>query len=556
MISVYSYQNSKVAFQAKLKNKLEIQPIKINPVKASNRKAFWVALGSIASTTIGIISVKKHSLVKTNGIKKLLNQEQIKTFERQIQQFASDIDYRKDLLSALGLNSKDYAILRPIVGPEEYKSIIKDFSSSEVHFSPGITLKTTKQDGYDLSSVEAKTFRANNHMHTTHSDGGMTITELLEQAVDYADKVAEKLAKEKTQIAPNAPFTIAITDHDTINGCKEAVSIISKDPWKYRNLRVILGCELSVENKSVPQDIKRPIATHMLLHSINPFDKDLNKFLEDKKINREALIRGMIKQSAKKMEKLLPDTALKLDFDDAQKLYPMLKYTLIHPSLPHDYVQFRTIFSECFEKNKALQEELKLKGINVEKFDYTTPQKKHFGEINEYFGDEYWKKYQIALTKSVANLLGVSEDKAAEKIIVTPDMKNIFKETLKISNSIEPRLGIQEPAYVDLDEATELIRNQKYGYAGIAHPGIRLVDTRNYPIDKDKCTAAIFDIFKSFKEKGQDRALFVEGHYPYFGPIGANEKWLNSIKMSAQTLDLYSSGGLDTHGKSIFYSRV
>lgn len=536
----------------KAKSKSTDKPLQTPPMQENNKA---IALGGVGAVALGglIFAItKKTPSIKSAEGNALLNLKQIKVFTDQMKDFAQDIDYRKDLLKALGIKSDNYAVLRPIIGPEEYKSVLKEFSGSAEHYSPGKSLMSEIKDGFDLSGKENGTFRATMHMHTLHSDGKMSIQELLDQSAKYADELAEKLNTNPNAKAKNAPFTVAITDHDTLDGCKEAVKIISSATWKYRNLRVILGCEMSVENKIIPQKLKKPISTHMLLHSINPFDEKLNNLLSEKKIQRENLIKELINKSAKKLSEISPDTAAKLKYEDAKPLYPALKHAMTHiDSSTKDYVQFRTIFSECFEKNKEIQDSLKAKGLNAENYTYFEAKEKYFPQIDEEFGDNYWKKYQKALSKYTSELLGISEEDASKKIVITAEMENFFNEVQKLTNATRPTLDLA-PAFIDMEKSIELIKEQKYGFMGIAHPG--LTNIGESLEQREESLQGMSDLFKNFKTIGGDRALFAEMHYHYFGALAKSEDWHKYLKNCVDKSGLYSSGGLDTHGKSIFYS--
>ncbi len=85
-------------------------------------------------------------------------------------------------------------------------------------------------DDYDSSKV----FKVNLHIHSNKSDGLLSPTEVLSQAKMYADKLP---AGEK--------FTFSLTDHDTIEGVKEIINEIKRNPKKYSNLRFIPGIEMS-----------------------------------------------------------------------------------------------------------------------------------------------------------------------------------------------------------------------------------------------------------------------------------------------------------------------
>lgn len=184
-------------------------------------------------------------------------------FKLQIEKFPQDKAYRKDLAKTFGVKEGQEYLLRPIIGLQEFTDAVKTFDNK--HYMSGITTKFKN----DFSFVKSGDFRANLHCHTKHSDGDMTVKELLDQAVKMADLNAKLLKKDS--LVPNAPFIVGITDHNELEGCLEAVNIIKENPYKYRNLRVILGCEVTA------QDQKNIPTSHILIYGINPYNKKLNE---------------------------------------------------------------------------------------------------------------------------------------------------------------------------------------------------------------------------------------------------------------------------------------
>lgn len=413
-------------------------------------------------------AIAKTEQVAVNSIKKI--------FEKQMAQFPDDIDYRKLLIKNSGLNETDLYKLRPITGPQEYKNIIKEFSDNAIHYTPGNKLITDFQDNYALSGINKKTFRASMHMHTIHSDGKLTVQEFLDKSVKYADEVAATQLRE----AKHAPFTVAITDHDTLEGCQEAVKIISQNPKKYKNLRVVLGTEMTVENRMLGANLKYPVPIHMTVLGLDPYNPELNRFFAEKKQHRADLMRKLIQ----KCSKIMPDLAKSFSFEEAEKLYPSLKNKVTQINYPmKDYLQKKIIDSGLYNNDKQ--------------------------SLNH-------KLQQV---------------------------HNICMEEL-------PKMDLS-PAFVDMEDAINLIKKQPYGYMSWAHPGCTgigscLKDGNSYK--------GMETLFKLFKEKGGERALAAEIHYPYFGGLGSSTDWLNAIKYYAKANNLYYSGGLDTHGKNIFYS--
>ena len=488
-----------------------------------------------------------NALNKSNN----LNNQVITYIKNLMKQFPKDIDYRKDIIKGIEGNPENYYQLRSIMGPEEYKKILIDFSDSPEHYSPGASLITEIKDGYDMSGKISKKYRASLHNHTTHSDGRMSIKEILDQAAEYADDIVRTTSKTPDLKAPHAPFTIAITDHDTLEGCKEAVKIINSDPLKYRNLRVVLGCELSVESQLIERELKSPISLHLLLHGINPFDKKLNEFLASKKQERIALIKDIIQKSANELKTNYPQSAQKLSYEDAGLLCAPLEKGILHVNnLTKDYIQFRTIFSELFEQNQEIQRLLKEKGIDPKTINYIQNKEKYMNGF-EFSQQPHWEIYYETLCKYISELLGIKEEEAVGKMQMPTELKSVFEKINTISKNESPKLELQ-PAYIDMKEIIQIMKEQPYGYMGIAHPGlINLGRALKYP---EESIPSLNNFFKKFKEEGGDKALFVELYYHYFGEVGKSEYWLNKINNYAKQNGLHPSGGLDSHGKSIFYS--
>ena len=141
-----------------------------------------------------------------------------------------DVNYKKEILNNINIPNLSLSSLNSIVGGEEYKKLLVDFGDSPIHYTPGESLINKNQDDYVPTGAINRTYRINLHNHTKNSDGQMSVEQILNKAVKYADKVAEANSHKLNVKAPNSPFTIAITDHDSVEGCKEAIKIISRNP--------------------------------------------------------------------------------------------------------------------------------------------------------------------------------------------------------------------------------------------------------------------------------------------------------------------------------------
>lgn len=169
--------------------------------------------------------------------------------------------YRTELANAVGTTANR---LKSILASGELKEIL--LKAKPENFSTG----------NNFENVLNGQFRINLHAHL-NSDGTMSVRELLDQSAGYADY-------RETVLHKKDPVVIGITDHDMLEGAKEAVRIIADNPEKYQNIKVMLGIEFNTYDDSRQFEA--------IGYCINPFDKCLNEFLESRRqINREYLER-------------------------------------------------------------------------------------------------------------------------------------------------------------------------------------------------------------------------------------------------------------------------
>lgn len=184
-----------------------------------------------------------------------------KLFKAQINMFPKDIPYRKALAKELKIKPQFEWVLRPIIGLEEFTAAMKSFSVK--HFSPGVRKSITNANEREFDTLKGN-FRANPHWHSKYCDGDMFFKDGLDQSVKMANLNAQLLTKNSP--APYAPFITSNTTHDGIRASLEALESIKEDPFKYRNLRYILGMEISA---TAQEGLPR---MHILNYAFNPFD--------------------------------------------------------------------------------------------------------------------------------------------------------------------------------------------------------------------------------------------------------------------------------------------
>lgn len=148
--------------------------------------------------------------------------------------------------------------IESIVAPDELKELLKNFKPKDF-----MTGKLEQEQLFD--NVRAKKFRVNLHSHTRYSDGHMRLKDFLDQSAAYADEVA------KTKPADDLPpYTTAITDHNVVDGVKDAIFAIAKNPDKYKNMKFVPGCEfMFYDTKNA---LESPYFEAVSL-GLNPFDK-------------------------------------------------------------------------------------------------------------------------------------------------------------------------------------------------------------------------------------------------------------------------------------------
>lgn len=115
-------------------------------------------------------------------------------------------------------------------------------------------------------------FRVNLHTHTSASDGTIA-------PKDYLDAVLQYMQNNNI-----LKMIVAITDHDTLDAIPIILKKLIKEPEKYHDIRLVLGCELSTAYTD--NDANCPVDFEILYYGLNPFDKTLQNMLKTLRENR------------------------------------------------------------------------------------------------------------------------------------------------------------------------------------------------------------------------------------------------------------------------------
>lgn len=209
--------------------------------------------------------------------------------------YPSDCYYLKAIAKCIDLQENDLWRLYSLMGAQELAN----------------TLPLSKYQNFCFNENKPKEFRFNLHTHTNFSDGKLSVVQLLENA--------RKLADERTKDKSLFPaFTVALTDHDCIDGSKEIIKILVKEPEKHQNLRVVLGAELGAvwKDKRVQ---KIPLEYELIWFALNPFDIKIEKFLVEHRNKRINAAKEIIRILANKF----PEAGL--NYDEACEAQPLLR---------------------------------------------------------------------------------------------------------------------------------------------------------------------------------------------------------------------------------------
>lgn len=220
-----------------------------------------VAAGAVLAGVI--LSILNHKKVKTSC-----------TNSQELPQTPEITEYVKKLSESLSkyLNKK--------IEPEQLSSVM---SGEELLKE----LKTMTKENYAATPENIKNgaFIADLHSHSNFSDGKGEVKDILSNVAQYADYLNKKNGKK---------FIFALTDHDGVEGVKEALKIISETPEKYKNVKFVTGSEISYIIKS--NKTENPYETsELLVYGFNPFDNKVNDFFNNIQLKRKRLAEEYIR---------------------------------------------------------------------------------------------------------------------------------------------------------------------------------------------------------------------------------------------------------------------
>ena len=424
-----------------------------------------------------------------------------------------DIEYKKAL--AEHLNIDDLNMLSSIVGEDEFKIILSNLNNNS----------------YSPDAIKTNSFCANLHCHTVFSDGNSNADEILDNALEFAQKRNNY----------KLPFIIGITDHDTIGGCIEILNILKTNYKKYKLLKIVLGIEISTTEKSL-EYLNNTLDIHTLFYCINPFDRKLTNFINKKANLKYELALKTLENIKSVLNEDLKKLNIKLSLQEAAKIHPMIlkgQDEISHPL--KKYLFAKMLFSYYVENNKNLITRLKRKNIETSLLSYEQPVKAYKKLFNN---ERYFFIYKNVLEKYVSNLL--------QESISLPEIPDwLYLALLKAKSICEqshphPCIENKLDAFSPFLDTVEFLSQQKYGLISIAHPA--RINTKNINIPAE---TFFNDLFLNFTKYGKEKAYAYEKYYQSY-TSDKSKLLCSDIDAAAAKYHLHPTGGIDSHGNNVY----
>lgn len=420
-----------------------------------------------------------------------------------------DENYKQILKNELNLD--DVTLLHNIVGEEEFERLLKELNNNS--YSP------------------ESTFCANLHIHTKYSDGIASVKEILDNAAEFSNKT-------------NQTFLLAITDHDTIEGTKETIRLLVENSEKYKNLKVVFGAEIST-TATMFKNQNKTFDVHTLVYCINPFDKNLNAFLDNKRVLKFNLANKVLNTLNSELKDVLDRFDIQLTLEEASKIHPMIlkgEDEVSHPL--KKYIFAKLLFSYYVENNLEIFNMLKHKDVDMTLLSYEKPVFKYKNMFNN---ERYFYIYRDALEKYLNDVVKNDSCFSLEEIPEWLETALLRGKALceKAHPMIEKEcIGID--AFSDFESTVEFISALDFGLMSIAHPA--RLNLKNTDSDKETFYTEFFETYKKY---GKEKAYAYEKYYQsYTGK--KHFDCLKTINKTAELFNLKPTGGIDCHGKNIF----
>ena len=452
---------------------MKTQPIKSSPaqnqptmdntgIKNRNEKIMLYLAGGAAIAMAGIYIAKKGALDKVSVVSPI-NESRSK--------------YIETLATGLG----EY--LRKPVKTESLSSV-----ADKTEFLGTVSRLQPENFVASKENIENGVFKADLHSHSVFSDGKATVEEILDEVANYADKLEEKTGDK---------FLFALTDHDSAEGVKKALGIISEKPDKFKNVKFVTGAEVSYLIKSDKGNQLEP--AELLVYGFNPFSKNVDKFFKNTSSRRADARTKYIED----LSELFPDTKFsKEEFND------------VFLGENHSHNPIMNSYWETYhygQVKKVLSDTAKAKGENPE----------------EYFAQT------MAEAPEKLNLYEFKKKGLVEGWISDNPQINKLNENYK--PYIDPNGNIVKRGENTLEDISEAFKDEPDCVMGFAHP---------YYLSQR--TSDIEGVVNEAKNTLKDKLILTESyHQAYSSEINKSE--INNVTNFAERVTSQKVGGRDNH---------
>ena len=358
-------------------------------------------------------------------------------------------------------------------------------------------LPKLKEENYVLTETNLRngTFLADLHSHSNHSDGTISVENLLNEAAEYGDKL-QKLNGKK--------FMFALSDHDGVDGVKEALKIIALNPKKYENIRFVPATEVSfifpchkdsARFKRHGSDVQMP---EMLIYSINPFSETSKNFFEKIYSGREKQIEIAINDARSYFKSNeFTEAEYKKFFTNNRKPFLLNQHWKLWNYL-HTKARVIAIAKEQNKDAKVLYEEiaqnLRSSGQHLTPYGLNEYIKANRIQTNSKMFDEEFKK----------NILSSIFPKQIDPKTAHSDFELQLKDIVEYSKKENALLGFAHPAFTMQNFSPNEIRKEMQTIVRDSRGQIKFTEKYHqaYPIGDEVTQAEIDEYNKILDELG------------------------------------------------------
>ena len=197
------------------------------------------------------------------------------------------------------------------IPPQNFKNIMSPYDLKKL-------LPELKQENYTYSErneERGKYFIDLDYQSNFSNRNSPNVFDILDRLAEYSNEFYENTGKD---------FIFALTDRDSIEGLQHMVRLIGEEPEKYQHLKFIPAIKLTFAHPAPTSKIGYE-NSEMLVYGINPYSKNLIKFVDNIIEKR----RTMVLEFIRKVNKLYPEFSYNiLEFAEQNKLKYYRDYTI------------------------------------------------------------------------------------------------------------------------------------------------------------------------------------------------------------------------------------